>query len=130
MKPISGILVRKISDHLPIFCSLPINLKKLIDTPKFVWKTKNSQISLNNLKRELETINWNDEISLNHDSNANIGYDCFINKLKLLTNKHMPLEKVRFNKYKDKINPWVTNGILNSIRHKDYLYKKWIEHQM
>ena len=37
----------------------------------------------------------------------------------------MPLTKRRFNRYKDKINPWISTGILNSIKHKDNLYKRW-----
>ena len=38
-------------------------------------------------------------------------------KEKLLTSKI-----VRFNKYRHKISPWITNGILVSIRHRDKLY--------
>ena len=53
LKPFSAILVRKISDHLPFFCSLPLNTRKKIDTPKFVWKTKNNQRNLSNLNK-----NW------------------------------------------------------------------------
>ena len=35
-----------------------------------------------------------------------------------------PEKKARFNKYKHKISPWITNGILKSIHRRDNLAKK------
>jgi len=35
-----------------------------------------------------------------------------------------PEKKVRFNKYKHKVSPWMTNGILKSIHRRDNLSKK------
>ena len=36
--------------------------------------------------------------------------------------KHLPEKTVRFNKYKHKCSPWMTNGILQSIKFRDKLY--------
>ena len=33
------------------------------------------------------------------------------------------LKKVRFNKYKHNKSTWITMGIINSIKHKDKLYR-------
>ena len=39
-------------------------------------------------------------------------------------NKHLPDKTVKFNKYRHKLNPWMTSGILESIRSRDKMYKK------
>ena len=36
-------------------------------------------------------------------------------------------KSVSFKKYKHKINQWITQGILNSIRYRDKLYRKLIK---
>ena len=41
--------------------------------------------------------------------------------------KCFPIIKVKFNKYKHKLTPWITFGLLNSIRHRDNLYVKLIK---
>lgn len=41
-----------------------------------------------------------------------------------LINKHFPIKWVKFNKYKHKVSPWISQGILKSIKYKDNLYKK------
>ena len=38
--------------------------------------------------------------------------------------KNLPEKIVKFNKYKHKMNPWITSGILQSIKYRDKLYKK------
>ncbi len=38
--------------------------------------------------------------------------------------KHMHIKLIKFNKYKHKISPWITIGILLSIQYRDNLYKK------
>ena len=35
-----------------------------------------------------------------------------------------PVIQVRFNKYKHKLSPWITFGILKSLENRDKLYKK------
>ena len=35
----------------------------------------------------------------------------------------MPTKQVKFNKYKHKNHPWITYGTIESIKHKDTLYK-------
>ncbi len=38
-------------------------------------------------------------------------------------NKHIPEREVKFNKHQHNISKWIMNGILLSIKYKDYLYK-------
>ena len=37
--------------------------------------------------------------------------------------KYLPKQRVKFNKRKHRKNPWLTQGLLNSINAKDKLYK-------
>ena len=41
-----------------------------------------------------------------------------------LMDKSMPKEKLKFNKYKHKNSPWITKGIMKSIKYKDKLVNK------
>ena len=38
--------------------------------------------------------------------------------------RFFPMRQKRFNKYKHKLNPWMTKGIMESIKFRDRLYKK------
>ena len=39
-------------------------------------------------------------------------------------NKHFPEKRIKVNKYKHKLSPWITSGIIKSIEFRDNLYKK------
>ena len=39
--------------------------------------------------------------------------------------KYFPIEEKKFNKYEHKISPWITFGILKSMKFRDKLYVKW-----
>ena len=54
----------------------------------------------------------------------NTSYDIFIKKVIELKNKNMPTKFVKFNKRKHKKQPWMTEGILKSIVHRDKLLIK------
>ena len=42
-------------------------------------------------------------------------------------NIHMPIKTKRFKKYNYKLTPWITTGILKSIRTRNNLYKKFVK---
>ena len=52
-----------------------------------------------------------------------MNYNKFVNTILQIKEKHLPTKLVKFNKYKHKFSPWVTNSILRSIKYKDKLYK-------
>ena len=57
-------------------------------------------------------------------ANPDSNYNVLINVLAEAKNKHLPTKKVRFKRYKHKNNNWITNGLLTSIKQKDYLFKQ------
>ncbi len=119
----SGILVNKISDHLPCFTCIDV-LKQRQKIPKYVKIcTKNNaaiQAFKTEVKNKIETTCF--ENNLLTDPNHN--YNKLDNILQNAKKEHLPEKNVKFNKYRHKINPWMTPGILQSIKFRDKLYEK------
>ena len=60
-------------------------------------------------------------------SDPNLNYDIMERAISYSKEKYLPSKTVRFNKYKHKLSPWITNGILASIRYRDKLYYQLIK---
>ena len=41
--------------------------------------------------------------------------------------KELPTKQVKITKYNTKHSPWITQGLLNSIKKRDSLYKKLVK---
>ena len=110
----SGILINHISDHQAIFtitstkCSIEMQ-------DQYVTIQTNDDASLNNFVTELRNMNITDSLNNNVNANPSQNYDKFIKLLQEAKNKHLPVRKIKFNKYKHKKNKWITRGILKSI---------------
>ena len=61
---------------------------------------------------------------VNSDINPSVSHKHLHDILNYLVDKYFPIKYMRFNKYKHKKSPWVTNGLLKSISYKDKLYIK------
>ena len=121
---ISGILLSSMSDHLPYFCLFDIISKPMSRLPKYVKINKNYNESIAAFTLDLaDNIN---KCSFENDTDANPtgNHDKINESISDARQKHLEPETVRFNKYKHRLNPWMTNGILHSIRYRDKLYKK------
>ena len=55
---------------------------------------------------------------------ANINHNKLHETIQTVREKFLPERTVKFDKYKHKCSPWITQGILASIRFKDKLYHK------
>ena len=56
--------------------------------------------------------------------NPNDKLNNFLTIYTKLMDKHMPKQRIKFNKYKHKQSNWITKGIINSIKHRDMLVAK------
>ena len=90
---------------------------------KFVNMSDYSHNNIIQLQQTLENANIYNELDhdLNNDPNAN--YNILENHIKSAIEESIPSKKVRFNKYKHRKSPWITNSILKSIKYRDNLYK-------
>ena len=80
---------------------------------------------VNNFRSSLERIVWE-----NRDkSDANSAYESFVNKFSEVYNKNIPTKTIqlKYRVQKSYRNPWLTKGLLKSIRTKAKLYKKFLE---
>ena len=121
---LSGVVLSSLSDHCPTF--ILIDDKKISKKmpPKFIYKTKCNAQCEENFKKELEDFDFDN--LLTPGDNINNNYTKFIDFITHLKNKHFPITKVKFDKYKHKNNEWITIGILKSIKSRDQLYKKML----
>ena len=121
----SGIVVTKISDHLPCFSTIKVKFKATSKPPEFVKVDKNGPKDIEDFRKEVQKcINLTDfDNDLLADPNDN--YEKLETIIKLAKEKCLPLTEVKFKKYKHKISPWITFAIINSIKSRDQLYVKW-----
>ena len=117
----SGIIYSSISDHLAYFTCLKLSTK-LETPPKFVTIEQNDDASVNAFITEIESANILDKLDKSILYDPNKTYATIEKIIQDAKNRHMPTKTVKFNKYKHKMSNWITQGILNSIRHKDKLY--------
>ena len=110
---ISGIATVDISDHLPTFCIADIPLQK----QKFKryyrdYRRFDSELYLQDIK----AIDWNSIYTETNDLNEIAAKT--ISTLQLIVNKHAPRKQIPQSKQKQFSKPWITNGILKSIKNK------------
>ena len=76
------------SDHFPTFISINLNLRKK-QKPKFITKTVSNLNSLDDLKEEVNTLNFDFE----PDSDPNINYNMIQHIITSLIKKQFPVKK-------------------------------------
>ena len=110
-------------------CSVKIQAVK-----KDVTFRKFDDISINNLVEDFKNMNRCicDKFDMNPTADPNWNYNIIENTLSTLIEKHMPLHKFKFNKYKHKRSPWITFrfGILKSLKFRDKLYQSMKKHSI
>ena len=119
----SGILINRISDHLPCFTCLDyLNFNK--NSTRYIKIIPQFTNSAINMKADLN--NFSVERSLNNilRNNPNESYRNFTDIISPLMNKHFQVKKIRYNKHRHKKSKWMTHGIMRSIAYRDKMYIK------
>ena len=118
----SAIIMSMISDHNP--CIVSINLLKAKShNPKFLKMRKFNENALQRYREELMHSEIINQIENDLSTDPNTTFDILNQALIAAKDKHFPERGVRFNRYKHKLNKWITAGILKSIKYCDNLYK-------
>ena len=119
---LNGLICADISDHLPIF-----HIHKITGSMKNK-KTSNTTlqrcITNQNIKNFTQKIQQTNLCEL-ADKNVNVSYDNLIKRISTIYDSCFPVKKktTKFSNNK----PWITQGILKSIRKKNLLYKKFLK---
>ena len=119
----SGILVTDISDHLPCFSTFDVSPYYKKDHKTTIFKRLCDENNLIKLHNEILSSNIYNLLDKSTTHNPNINYNILENVIISSMDKIMPLKRFKFNKYRHKKQPWITNGLLKSIRYKDKLYR-------
>ena len=117
----SGLFINDLSDHLPIFSLISRNLFDNTNR-NFVTFRDKSEANLARFKLQLENVNWTDITGYVDPSEA---YRVFLDKYISLYKKCFPLKKVKVRKY-NLLKPWLSKGLLKSLRKKNTLYKRFL----
>ena len=63
-------------------------------------------------------------LNANLMTDPNPKYDIFARIALSACKKHFPNKRVKVNKHKHKLSPWITTGLIKSIEFHDKLYKR------
>lgn len=119
----SGIFITKLSDHLPCFTIVNINKPKKINPKLVKLRINTPEANVNfiqDIKSSVENTNFSNDLL----QDPNISYNKLEDIIRKSKDKNLPTKLVKFNKYRHKISPWITGGILKSIKLRDKMYKK------
>ena len=118
----SGVFTYDVSDDLPIFLiSSQLTFNNVNKGNMNKLRKENTQTVMA-LNEDLANEEWNDIFG---EKDVNKAYENFINKLTYYYDKNIPLVKSKQHNSKIK-NPWITRGILRSIKTRNKLYKSYI----
>ena len=124
-KPIlSGNFINKISDHMSNFAIVRDILEKI--------KTKKIKIrAVKNFEEEkyLQDLEEIKNLDLMKYENVNNMYNAFHNKYIEIIDKNAPYKTLSKKESKLKLKPWITKGILQSIKTRGNYRKKYIRKQ-
>ena len=119
---INGLLFTDISDHLSIFSIWFDDFNNKHEKDVFYFRDKNEN-NANKFNEMIATFDWAEINSLDDQT---VAYSKFTKEFSRIFNVCIPLKKKTQN---NKIRkPWITNGILKSIKTKNRLYKQLILH--
>ena len=88
-------------------------------------ETKDAQ-PMNKFINKLQDLNIADKLNKDVNADPNDNLKQFIDIFTNLKNEYLPKRKVKLNKRKHKVQPWMTKAILNSINSRDKIYKTLI----
>ena len=116
-----GNLTSSISDHFPQFSVFDISVHlKQKNRPKFGRSYKNFHHE--EFQEELKRIDWNSSF---RNKNVNDQVKILLDKVNDILNVMAPIRKLSKREIKLKQNPWITQGLLKSMRDRDKMYKQF-----
>ena len=89
---------------------------------KDIVRVTSGNSNIENFLDDLNKIHWDPITSMN---NLHDAYDSFLDSILTLYDKHFPLNEVK-RRYNICKSPWLSDGIYNSIRKKNHLYRKFL----
>ena len=121
---ISGNLTVNFSDgHLPSFAIFPKPNQNHLPKKHNLYTRDIKNMDKENFLMDLAALDMDAEI-IENDGERSL--DNLLTKINKLIDKYAPLRKITRSEFKQTRKPWITSGILTSIKNKDKLYHKYI----
>ena len=120
----SSIILTDISDHFPVLATE--KKSKSIFQQDAIYIRNYNKLNLDNFRTDLKLVvnNLDKDFNMNGTDKTLNKFDLFMQELVNMLNKHVPLQKLSRQQQRLKQRPWITSGILKSIRFKNKLYKQ------
>ena len=121
---VSGNFTFSISDHLPQFLLMPMDGHH--HPKKHNMYKRSNKFEKEDIIADFINVNWQELISV-HLMDTNYSMEKFYQKIKEIIDKHVPLKKMNKKDFKIQAKPWITPGIINSIKRRDKLLRLYIK---
>ena len=117
----TGVFESGVSHHHPIFCFFDNELQKSDDSLPNLPKYDYCESNMCDFDKEIE------KLSYKNFEHSETSFECFVNEIKAKVEEifKVPPETTKASKRNIYSNPWITPGIINSVRKKHQLYTKW-----
>ena len=116
---IAGTAIFDVSDYLPIFLLLSISINRKSEEQIIrCMKNFNLENFLIDLEEALSPRNFNTGSTVHND------FDEFIHIFQTIINKHAPLRRLSRREKQLQAKPWITRGVLTSIKNKNTMFRK------
>lgn len=120
---VSGNICYSISDHLPQFCLFPSFEGNFPGEETIYFQQDWSRFNREEFILDFLEVDWSTlfaRFGYNPDSCLNV----FNDKMKVLVDRHVPTIKLTKRQVRSKTKPWITPGILKSIKKRDHYQTK------
>ena len=122
---VTGNITVNISDgHLPSFTITPKPNQTHLPKKHNIYRRDYKHFDKDNFLLDLAQINWDDNL---HPNDANKSFENFLALINNLVDKYLPLKKLSNKEFKLIHKPWITQGILKSIKRKDKMFRTYIK---
>ena len=120
----AGILISRLSDHLPYFLSFDEMTIKPKQMPKCIETRHYGEQNILKLRETIHAESICDKLDLSDNADPNNNYEILENTITDAMSKHIPIKTVRYNKHKHQKSVWITKGLTKSMHSRDKLYMK------
>ena len=118
-----GIIVTDLSDHLPTLLSLK-NIRPEVKLQRTITYRKITKESIQSMDEEHSSYNWSELLK---EMNTEDSFNTLHVAVVVAFNTHMPERTKKIGNKTPKSEPWMTNGIKNSIMKQKKLYRMTLQ---
>ena len=98
--------------------------KKFIPRKHNIYKRNVNDYNKRQFFTDFSKINWDNIIDVNNNT-TNVSFNSFYSEFNNLLDTHVPLKKMSIKNFKRRFKPWITLGIITSIKKRNILHGKF-----